>query len=65
MTWRDPVSDPPEENTNVLVVTSENKFKIAKLCRGKWDTYHKVVCWCDLPAKPQGIKNVLVKIIYE
>lgn len=61
MTWRDPAVEIPEENTEVLIVTSENKFKIAKLCRGKWDTYHKVICWCDLPAKPQDIKNRIGK----
>lgn len=39
MTWRDPTTDPPEENTDVLVYTDEDKMKIARLCRGKWDTY--------------------------
>lgn len=29
MTWRDHTTDPPEENTDVLVYTDENKFKIA------------------------------------
>ena len=30
MTWRDPTTDPPEENTDVLVYTDEDKMKVAR-----------------------------------
>ena len=53
MTWRDPTTDPNEENTDVLVYTDENKFKIARLCMGRWDTYQKVLFWQSLPEPPK------------
>lgn len=49
MVWKDPVAEPPDENTDVLVYTDEDKMKVARLCRGRWDTYMQVVSWCLLP----------------
>lgn len=58
MTWRNPITDPPEENTDVLVYTDEDKMKVARLCRGRWDTYMQVIGWCPLPNdKPINIKK--------
>ena len=58
MTWRDHATDPPEANTDVLVYTDEDKMKVARLCRGKWDTYQKIIGWYPLPKdKHTKVKN--------
>lgn len=58
MTWRDPTTDPPEENTDVLVYTDEDKMKVARLCRGKWNTYQQIIGWYPLPKdKPTKVKK--------
>lgn len=58
MTWRDPIAEPPDENTDVLVYTDEDKMKVARLCRGRWNTYMQVVGWCPLPKdKPTKVEK--------
>ena len=58
MTWRDHTTDQPEANTDVLVYTDEDKMKVARLCRGKWDTYQKIIGWYPLPNdKPTKVKK--------
>lgn len=58
ITWRDPTTYHPEENTDVLVYTDEDKMKVARLCRGKWDTYQKIIGWYHLPKdKPTKVKK--------
>ena len=53
-----PYYSPPEENTDVLVYTDEDKMKVARLCRGKWDTYQKIIGWYPLPKdKPTKVKK--------
>lgn len=58
ITWRDPTTYHPEENTDVLVYTDEDKMKVVRLCRGKWDTYQKIIGWYPLPKdKPTKVKK--------
>lgn len=49
MAWNNPFTDPPQENTDVLIYTDEGKMKVARLCKGRWDTYLKVIGWQPLP----------------
>lgn len=53
MIWNDPITVPPPERTDVLIYTEENRMKVARVCRGKWDTYVKVMAWTELPDKPK------------
>lgn len=58
ITWRDHTTYHPEENTDALVYTDEDKMKVARLCRGKWDTYQKIIGWYPLPKdKPTKVKK--------
>lgn len=58
MTWKDPVANPPEENTDVLVYTDEDNMKVARLCKGKWNTYQQIIGWYPLPKdKPTKVKK--------
>lgn len=55
--WNDPVENPPKENCDVLVYTENDNMKVARICKGRWNTYLKVIGWQDLPTDAPVKKN--------
>ena len=59
--WRDPIRDPPEEYTEVIVQLDTGRVKTATMMKGRWNTHVPVVLWQPLPPpvkldkKPRGI----------
>lgn len=51
--WRDPVTDPPEEYTEVIVQTETGRVRTAIMMKGRWNTHVPIVLWQPMPAPVQ------------
>lgn len=55
--WRDPVADPPEEYTEVIITTETGRVTSATYTRGRWSTYTPILCWQPMPKAGKEIKS--------
>ena len=55
--WRDPVADPPEEYTEVIITTEMGRVTSATYGRGRWNTYTPILCWQPMPKAGKEIKD--------
>lgn len=55
--WRDPVADPPEEYTEVIITTEMGRVTSATYGRGRWNTYTPILCWQPMPKAGKEIKG--------
>ena len=55
--WRDPVSDPPEHYTEVIITTEAGRVTSATYGRGRWNTYTPIRCWHPMPPPGKEIKD--------
>lgn len=55
--WRDPVADPPEEYTEVIITTEMGRVTSATYGRGRWNTYTPILCWQPMPKAGEEIKD--------
>ena len=53
--WRDPVADPPENHSEVIVTSELGRVFSAKYSKGKWSTYTPIRCWQPLPPAGEEI----------
>ena len=55
--WRDPIEDPPDEYTDVLVTNEMGRVFSVRYSKGKWSTYTPIRCWMPMPSAGQEIKD--------
>lgn len=59
--WRDPIEDPPEEYTDVLVTNEMDRVFSVRYSKGKWSTYTPIRCWMPMPEAGKEIKDTVTE----
>lgn len=55
--WRDPIADPPDEYSEVIVTTETGRVTSVRYARGRWSTYTPILCWMPMPPAGKEIQG--------